>query len=1291
MAASDDARPQPDMNAILNGLTTADVSQQPPSPPQAAQGEPNGAPPATPSGGPDVDAMIDNFSADDLIDNYQPEQQPTDAIGMPQDDYAAATQSAQQVAGVLGSAALGAAKGVLEAKDFVFGEPKEEDKSSVRTWIEGKSKELRAESTANGLAEGIAQFGVGFVGLGKVGWVAKGLEKASEVGRLAHWSAEAARGAAAGAIFIDPHEERLSNLVQQYPALSNPVSAYLAAKPDDTAAEGRLKNALEGIVLDAGLSSALTLAAKSIRHFRAGDLKAADTAAAEADAAFTTKAPGADSSSPLRDDSTGLNVDGQQTGGRDAITEGPGQGGEHGDASGDVRILDGDARDARGVPSGQPIGEDGQILPQRNAAMADGGGLGVDGVRRYAEEVSAQLEQARSDTSVLIQHGGRDAAIDAGYTFTAPRSDRSGLIPWQKLQTTEDTHTWMDYIIRNQADYINARRGGDAKGVMSDADMTSMLADRAKVWNEDPADLAGILKASGDAAPSLAANMETSFLIANKAYQDAYELAQRVSAENYTGYGSRAEAIAAMQHMTAQATVMYANGKAILTNAARSMRRMRSEFKFTPEQLDNIRTADPEQLLKLINETKGDPALLTKASRITAMQRVFDWMTGLHAANLLWSWKTQAVNAATSAAMLVWRPLETGIGSYGLKALGKVRGDEAMMANADSIRRQSVREVTYLGSMLHDGWNAAYRTFIEGDSVLAPRMQEHLSTSSLTGDNLKDIASSFRPMNTMADVAHNAVAAGVGLRATITGDLRLMGGVDEMVKQLRYRAVVASRASLAADDIGLIAGTRVYDDFVAYRIDASFDVAGRGIDPDALREAQTSAFQNDYVSGADTWLGGEGWARGYANLAANHSYLKIITPFIKTPTNLMRYGIKLTPGINLLQKEFVNAISGKAGPEAAARAIGQMTLGMMLGGIGASLWASGRITGSPPQNPEQAKTWRRQGNRPYSITWTNSEGGRSYFDLNPFDPIAQPLILIADIAAIHNSGVVNENEVHGLTQSAVLALMHRFNDKMYLKSIGDFIAALKDDNTIESWTKRTAPGFLPFSTLMPTVNPDPHMREVRTVADSLIARIPGWSSTLPPARDIYGDPVMVPSGLVSHQQHPAGILAVNRELDEMRAATGWYLSPPAARGENTGGVDLRDFKLADGRTAYDRYQELAGHPKGAPPLSAALSDLVQRPDFQRLPHGSPTVHGTRESAFMDVVKTYREAGWKLVRRESPELLQAVNQRKLDTWRAAMTGAKNVRDVAGQTRLDDLNNRLLKPYGLGLPSVTLPKQ
>ncbi len=246
--------------------------------------------------------------------------------------------------------------------------------------------------------------------------------------------------------------------------------------------------------------------------------------------------------------------------------------------------------------------------------------------------------------------------------------------------------------------------------------------------------------------------------------------------------------------------------------------------------------------------------------------------------------------------------------------------------------------------------------------------------------------------------------------------------------------------------------------------------------------------------------------------------------------------------------------------------------------------------------------------------------------------------------------------------------------------------AATDDSRPQS-PPAAPPGFLPFSTFMPMVNPDPHMREIRSFADSLIARIPGWSSTLPPARDIYGDPVLVPSGLTSRQQHPKGILSVNRELDEMRATSGFYLSPPAARSENTGGVDLRDFKLAGGRgdgtagrTAYDRYQELSGHPPGQPPLSEALSNLVQMPAFKALPHGSPMDDGTREHAFMDVVRLYRQAGWRLMLAESPELLKAVNQRKLDVYYAASLGVKDPKLVSDEVRAQGFSD-LLRTYGI----------
>lgn len=96
------------------------------------------------------------------------------------------------------------------------------------------------ESVTGGIVEGAAQFLTGFAAAGKL----LKLAPATKAGQVA---AAAAKGAVADFSAFDPHEARLSNLIQSQPALRNPVTAYLAADPDDGEAEGRFKNALEGL------------------------------------------------------------------------------------------------------------------------------------------------------------------------------------------------------------------------------------------------------------------------------------------------------------------------------------------------------------------------------------------------------------------------------------------------------------------------------------------------------------------------------------------------------------------------------------------------------------------------------------------------------------------------------------------------------------------------------------------------------------------------------------------------------------------------------------------------------------------------------------------------------------------------------------------------------------------------------------------------------------------------------------------------------------------------------------
>ncbi|MCX8588729.1 hypothetical protein [Gilliamella sp. B3801] len=117
------------------------------------------------------------------------------------------------------------------------------------------------QTISGGITHGVSQFIVGFIPAVRATKFIKPLKN------VGSWVKGMIAGSVTDFTVFSPHEERLSNLVQEFPELANPITEYLQAKPDDSFAEGRLKNSLEGIIAG-GLAEPLTRSLRLLKYAR---------------------------------------------------------------------------------------------------------------------------------------------------------------------------------------------------------------------------------------------------------------------------------------------------------------------------------------------------------------------------------------------------------------------------------------------------------------------------------------------------------------------------------------------------------------------------------------------------------------------------------------------------------------------------------------------------------------------------------------------------------------------------------------------------------------------------------------------------------------------------------------------------------------------------------------------------------------------------------------------------------------------------------------------------------------
>lgn len=194
---------------------------------------------------------------------------------------------AQAVGGV-----FDAARGIVDFATYVADQLDPGGKTEDNPLIDAiNSVDPTTEPTSrlSGAVRGITNFMAPFAAFAKMaGKVIKG------EGFMAKAARSAVAGAATGGIAVDPFEKGVSDLIESVPALQNPVTEYLQAKPEDTEGEARLKKSLEnagfGVLTDGVIQGLRTI--RAWRAARAGQPTTGAEAAAAQASATAAKAGG---------------------------------------------------------------------------------------------------------------------------------------------------------------------------------------------------------------------------------------------------------------------------------------------------------------------------------------------------------------------------------------------------------------------------------------------------------------------------------------------------------------------------------------------------------------------------------------------------------------------------------------------------------------------------------------------------------------------------------------------------------------------------------------------------------------------------------------------------------------------------------------------------------------------------------------------------------------------------------------------------------------------------------------
>jgi hypothetical protein len=370
-------------------------------------------------------------------------------------------------------------------------------------------------------------------------------------------------------------------------------------------------------------------------------------------------------------------------------------------------------------------------------------------------------------------------------------------------------------------------------------------------------------------------------------------------------------------------------------------------------------------------------------------------------------------------------------------------------------------------------------------------------------------------------------------------------------------------------------------------------------------------------------------------------------PFLKTPNRILYWAAQRTPGLNL---PFL--VAGQLGQDlltgGAPRqlAAAKIATGAAATAAIAYYAMNGTITGTGPKNREALAVKKLSGWMPSSI-----KVGDAYYGYNRLDPFGMMIGTIADATDI--IGHLPEAQADELGMSLAIAFSSNFVSKTYLQGLSDLVETIADPKAnAHAYAKNFVRGLVPGVVRAVERTLDPALREANTLLEAMQAQIPGYSTGLPPQRNLFGEVVVSPPGWGPDWLSP---IATGKDTNDPVAKEMARLdmritrAPSAIYGTKPPMFQMEEPRAAEGiqltPDEYDHFVRLAGNELkvGGKGMHDYLAHMMTTQSYRAATDGP---EGGKAAMIHTVVMKYRAAAQLQLLEDAPDLRMLLEQKKV---------------------------------------------